>query len=215
MQQQTALMSPTDLACHNGWRDHFALLAKSMAQKAEEAEHFRLSHRKKYAFEEATSTSRLLEPKAFPLLLRHTLFNEDGTVMEIQESVWNSNIRVSPLADEVRVRAAKKQAAARSVVKVESRDDRQVAILDPVTELYVDLGRTNAEARPNSAVQALRKVDFSRGALYSGGQSAVRAAMKQAAKYSAMPAATAEKSKAEKIRELEQRIAELTNSLRK
>jgi hypothetical protein len=64
-------------------------------------------------------------------------------------------------------------------------------------------------------VQALRKVDFARGALYSGGQSAVKAAMRQAAKYSEMPVATAEKSKAEKIRELEQKIAELVGQLRK
>lgn len=217
----TALLSPRDVA----WHQHWGLLIRSHIQKLVEADNFNVSHKKKYIFDNVGTTSRLLEPKAFPLNLRHVVYDLEvdkagnitggsGSIKEIQETVWNAASRTNPLVDEVRVRAAKKQAAARNVVKVESRDDRQVAMIDPVTELYVDLGRTNEEVRPNRAVQALRKVDFSRVALYSGGASAVKAAQKEKQKYDAMPPAAADKSKAEKIADLEQKIRELMGLLK-
>jgi hypothetical protein len=216
-----ALMSPRDIAWHNDWQ----LRLTSWIKKFEEQALFVQAHSKTYVVDTVTSNSRLLERGAFPLQLRHTLFNleadskanitgGDGSVKEIREVIWNAAARTSPLVDEVRVRAARKQAAARMVRKVETMDDRQVAILDPVTELYVDLGRTNAEARPNSAVQGLRQVNFERGSLYSGGAKAVRDAVKQRQKYDAMPPVVAEKSKAEKVAELERKIAELMGLLK-
>ena len=211
MQQQTALLSPRDIA----WHQHWGLILSSCIKKHEEAAQFAASHRRKYALDNVSTATRLLEPKAFPLMLKQTIFNEDGSVKEIQESVWNSASRSNPLADEVRVRAAKKQAAARAVVRVESRDDRQDAIMDPVTGLYIELGRTNREARPNSAVQGVRLVNFEHGATYAGGGKAVQEAQQQKREYDAMPPAQAEKSKAEKIAELERKIAELVGQLQK
>jgi hypothetical protein len=208
------LMSPRDIAWHNDWM----LRVTSIIKKHEEAAQFAASHKRTYVVDTVTSCARLHTAEAHPLMLKHQVYDEFGAIKEIRESVWNAGSRTCPLANEVRVRAAKKQVAARLVRKVESMDNRRIIerieIL-PGESWDIDCGRTEEEKLPHTAIQGGRTTDFARGGMYSGGQQAVKQAMKAKAKYDAMPPKEAEKSKAEKIAELERKVAELMGLLKK
>jgi len=139
----------------------------------------------------------------------------DGWEEVWEESRWNDG-KKNPLELTYKCIVARKQAAARMVRAIESRDDRRVYLIDTETEMYFDLGRNEGEVKPNSSVQGFRQTDLERGGIYSGGLKAMREALKKRQQYDEQPVQkkSAEAVRLEKIEELENRIKELMGLLK-
>ena len=161
---------------------------------------------------------RVAEPGAFQLFAREYMGARpcgDGWETIVEERQWNvtpktKRTQKNPLNLQLRIKPPRKQTAARAVRPVETMDDRHVYIIDPTTEMYFDLGRNEDEARPNTAVQGVRKVNFDMGAKYSGGVQAIREAMRKRKEYLAGPKEqSAEEVRNTKIADLERRIREI------
>jgi len=159
----------------------------------------------------------LREKGSYPLMqrvFRGFVPAGDGWDPVWEEEQWNG--KSNPLELTARVRAAKKQAAARMVRKVETADAKHVFLIDVETEMYFDLGRREGEVRPASAVQGVRGTNFDRGGVYSGGTKAVREALKKRREYDELPKAkSAEELRLEKIQELEDKIKLYMGMLKK
>lgn len=158
----------------------------------------------------------LRDKGSYPLMQRvFRGFRPDGDSWEAvwEEEQWNG--KSNPLELTARVRAAKKQAAARMVRKVETADDRHVWLYDAELEEYQHQGRSEAEVRPSSAVQGVRGTNFERGGIYGGGTKAVREAVKKRKEYDNVPKENAEELRKAKIAELERKIEELMGLTKK
>ncbi len=163
----------------------------------------------------------LRERGAFPLIQRvcvGAIPDGDGWETVWIEEIWNG--KSNPLELTARVRAAKKQAAARMVRSVETADDRHVWLVNVAAEeddedQYFYEGRNQGEVRPSSAVQGVRGTNFDRGGIYSGGTRAVREALKKRKEYDAVPKENAETVRLAKIAELERRVRELMGLMKK
>lgn len=157
---------------------------------------------------------RLLARDAFPLMASRTCGvapDGDGWALVTTTEQWNVGSK-NPLNFTIRARGARKQAAARMYAPVESMDDRQVSLPPDDFGVSVDLGRNEAEVRPNFALQGVRGTNFERGATYAGGARAVKDAMRKRREYdAAAPVAreTAEELRQRKIVELEEKIRQL------
>lgn len=111
-----------------------------------------------------------LHLEKYPLKLKHTKFAPDGSVLEIQEMVWNN----ATYGQEMRLRGPRKQTAARSAVKIETIDDRRITRV--VDKMPLDFGRVESELRPAINVLDLRSTNFATGAKYSGPKKVMRKA---------------------------------------
>lgn len=164
---------------------------------------------------------KLRDRDAFPLMQRiakGAIPDGDGWTTVWEEEQWNG--KSNPLELTAKVRAARKQAAARMVRQVETADNQHVWLLNFEAEeddvdQYFYQGRNEAEVRPASAVQGVRGTNFDRGGVYAGGTKAVREALKKRKEYDAVPKQSAEELRLIKIADLERRVRELMGLMKK
>lgn len=168
---------------------------------------------------------RVSAPDAFHLYAREYLGARpcgDGWETVVEERQWNVTPKMhrtqkNPLNLRLRIKPPRKQAAARMVRPIEAMDDRHVYVVDVEDpDMYFDLGRNEGEVRPNSAVQGMRGVNFDMGAKYSGGQAAIREAMRKRKELLAGPKKeSAAEVRNTQIADLERRIKALLGLVKK